>query len=352
MTDPADLATIGEVIAAARAASAPEHYTWAANGVGQGVTVKRNTEALSRLALIPRVMRDVEDVDPSTSFVGVTMDFPVFLAPVGALALFDEGDALAAGAAAAATGAGQMVSALTLNRWEDVAALAPGRRMFQLYVFGDRPWTGEVLRRVEEAGFASMTVTVDTPVIGRRDASLEQRFTWSYPEGGPPNFADVGWDASYRTRYTAADLEWLCGEANIPIIAKGIMTAEDARIAVDAGAKGIYVSNHGGRQVDREVSTIEMLPEIVEEVGGEVDIAIDSGFTRGAEVVAALALGADAVAIGRLQCWGLAAGGAAGLTRTLEILRAEVTATLQNIGCRSLGDLTPDQVRWSFPITP
>lgn len=350
MSDP-DLVTIGEVIAAAEKNTSPEHWTWVTNGVGEGLTVVRNVEALNRLALVPRVMRSVVDIDTSASFVGVPLEFPLFLAPVGALALFDEGDAVAAGRAAVATGAGMMCSTLTHRPWEDVAATSPGKVMFQLYVFGNREWTGHVLDRVEGAGFAAMAVTVDTPVVARRDPSLEQGYVWSYPEDGPPNLSELGWDPAYRTRYTVDDFAWLCERASIPIVAKGIMSAEDARIAVDAGASGIYVSNHGGRQVDREISSIEMLPEIVAAVGDEVDIVIDSGFTRGAEVVAALALGARAVGIGRLLCWALAAGGEPALVRTLEILRAEITTTLQNIGCRSLADLTPDHVRRSFPVT-
>lgn len=359
MTDPnaldpnsTDLVTIGEVIDRAREVLDPAKHTWAAAGAGEGVTTARNSEALNRLALVPHVLRNVEGVDPSTSFVGVPFGFPVFLSPVGALGVFDPLDAVAAGRAAATTSAGMMCSALTLSRWEDVAATAPGRHMFQLYVFGDRSWTADVLVRVQTAGYAAFCVTVDTPVIGRRDRSLEERYIWTYPDGGPPNFADVGWDTSFRTRYTLDDLAWLCEESEIPVIAKGIMTAEDARSAVEAGVAGIYVSNHGGRQLDHAVSTIEVLAEIVDAVGHQVDVAIDSGFTRGAEICAALALGAKAVGIGRLQCWGLAAGGTTGLIRTLEILRDEVTKTMANVGCRTVSDLTPRHVRWSFPAQP
>ena len=348
--DPGDLATIDEVVARARDVLEPAHHTWAAAGAGEGVTVARNAAALNRIALVPRVLRNVEGVDPSSSFVGVPLGFPVFLAPVAALALFDPADAVAAGTAAASTSAGLMCSALTLSPWEEVAATAPGRQMFQLYVFGDRGWTADVLARVHTAGFAAFCVTVDTPEIGRRDRSLEERYIWSYPEGGPPNFRDVGWDTSYRTRYSLEDLKWLCENSDLPVVAKGIMNADDATAAIDAGVAGIYVSNHGGRQVDHGISTIEVLKEIIDAVGDEVDVAIDGGFTRGAEICAALALGARAVGIGRLQCWGLAAGGTSGLTRVLEILREEITTTMANLGCRTVDDLTPDHVRWSFSV--
>lgn len=346
--DPDDFATIDEIIARARKVLDPAHHTWAAAGAGEGVTALRNTAALNRLALVPRVLRNVEGVDPSSSFVGVPLGFGVFLAPVAALALFDPADAVAAGTAAAGVGTGLMCSALTLCPWEEVAATAPGRQMFQLYVFGDRGWTTDVLARVHDAGYAAFCVTVDTPVIGRRDRSLEERYVWNYPDGGPPNFRDIGWDTSHRTRYSLGDLEWLCDTSELPVVAKGIMTADDATAAVEAGVAGIYVSNHGGRQVDHGISTIEVLSEIVDAVGDEVDVAIDGGFTRGAEICAALALGADAVGIGRLQCWGLAAGGTSGLTRVLEILREEITTTMANLGCRTVADLTPGHVRWSF----
>lgn len=350
--DPAELATIDEVIARARQALEPSAYTWAAAGAGQGVTVARNALALNRLALVPHVLRDMEDVDPGSSFVGVPLGLPVFLAPIGALALYDADDALASCAAAAEVGTSVMCSALTLSPWEEVAATSPGRHFFQLYVFGDRGWTAEVVSRVAAAGFGALCVTVDTPRIGRRDRSLEERYVWTYPSGGPPNLRELGWDTSHRTRYTLADLEWLCEHTDLPVIAKGIMTANDAVAAVEAGVAGVYVSNHGGRQIDHGISTIEVLDEVVQVVGADVDVAVDGGFTRGAEVCKALALGAGAVGLGRLQCWGLAAGGAAGLARVLQILCQEITDTMANIGCRTLADLTPEHVRWSFPVEP
>ena len=350
-TEPLEFATIDQVVEGARKALEPAVYVWAASGAGQGVTVSRNRLALDRLALVPRVMRDVQAVDASSSFVGVPLGLPVLLAPIGALALYEPTDALASCAAAASVSTSVMCSAFTSVPWEDVAATAPGRHMFQLYVLGDRGWTTDVTVRVEAAGFGALCVTVDTPMIGRRDRSLELRsvFVADPASGEHPNLARHGWDPSYRSRYTPADLEWLCRQTRLPVVVKGIMTADDARAAVDAGVAGVYVSNHGGRQVDHAISTIEVLGEIVEAVGAEVDVAVDGGFTRGADVCKALALGARAVGIGRLQCWGLAAGGTAGLTRVLEILREEIVVTMANIGCRTTHDVTPGHVRWAVP---
>jgi isopentenyl diphosphate isomerase/L-lactate dehydrogenase-like FMN-dependent dehydrogenase len=159
-------------------------------------------------------------------------------------------------------------------------------------------------------------------------------------------------DYSHRARHTWAELAWLCSQTELPVVVKGVMTPGDAIEAVECGAAGVYVSNHGGRVVDHGVSTIEVLAEVVEAVGNRAEVMVDGGFSRGAEVCKALALGARAVGIGRLQCWGLAVGGAAGLLRVLEILRDEIANTMANLGCATVADLTPAHVRWSIPAPP
>lgn len=344
-----DLKTIGQVIARAREVTDSGVYAWAAAGAGDGVTVARNIAALNRLALVSRVMRDVENVDTSSSFVGLRLAFPVMLAPVGALGLYDQGDALASAAAATRMSTLAICSMLTNSAWEEVAKTDPGQHIFQLYVFGDRGWMAEVLSRVEAAGFAAVCVTVDTPVIARRDLSLESEYNWSVAGGGHANLKQHGSDPSYRTRFTSEDLRWICRQTTLPVIIKGVLNARDALTAVECGVAAVYVSNHGGRVVDHGLSSIEVLGEVVDAVGDRVDVAVDSGFTRGAEVCKALALGAKAVGIGRLQCWGLAVGGSAGLIRVLEILREEITITMANIGCRTVKEITRDHVRWSIP---
>jgi isopentenyl diphosphate isomerase/L-lactate dehydrogenase-like FMN-dependent dehydrogenase len=297
-------------------------------------------------------MRDVAAVDVSSSFVGIPISIPVVPAPVGALTLYDPGDALAAGLAATEVGTSAFCSTLSTSSWEEVAATAPGRHVFQLYVLGDRSWVGDILERVESAGFGAVCVTVDTPVIGRRDRSLEDGFIWGVPPEGPPNLVRHGMDYSHRARHTWADLAWLCSQTELPVVLKGVMTPGDAIEAVECGVSGIYVSNHGGRVIDHGVSTIEVLAEVVETVGNRAEVMVDSGFSRGAEVCKALALGAKAVGIGRLQCWGLAVGGPAGLLRVLEILRDEIANTMANLGCATVADLTPAHVRWSIPAPP
>lgn len=350
--DPSALATIDQVIARARAVLDPGRFAWAAAGAGQGVTKSRNSLALNQLALVPRVMRNVENVDISSSFLGVPLAMPVLLAPVGALELYDEGDGVAAARAAAEMSTAAMISTHGTSPWAEAAATAPGRHFFQLYVFGDRAWTADVLDYVAESGFAGVCVTVDTPVIARRDASIETGFVWRQASDITPDLARHGSDESHRTRYSSADLEWLAGRTQLPVIVKGIMSPEDAAAAVAAGAAAIYVSNHGGRVVDHSLSTIEVLGEVVETVGDDIEVVVDSGFTRGAEVVKALALGARAVGIGRLQCWGLAVGGTAGVKRVLEILSDEIAITMANIGCPSVADIGKSHVRWSLAAPP
>lgn len=351
--DLADIKTIGQVIAAARKILDPGVFTWAASGAGVGVTVARNTRALGALALIPRLLVDVTNVEISTSFLGVPLQIPVMMAPIGALALYHPDDARASGEGAARAGTSIFCGILSDKPWEEVAATAPRRHFFQMYALGDRSWLGRVIERVENAAFAGICLTADSPAIARRDSSLAGGYEWNIYRGkGPANLRDIGYDPEFKRRFTWSDLQWLNRATSLPLILKGVMSAADALRAIDCGVKGIYVSNHGGRAVDHGLSPMEVLAEIVAAVDGRAEVIVDSGFTRGAEICKALALGARAVAIGRLQCWALAIGGAAGVERVLDILSQEIQLTMTNLGCRSVGDLTAEMVRWSLPLGP
>lgn len=348
--DVGELVTIDQVMTRAEEMLDPGPHGWAEAGAGEEITLTRNRVALNGLALVPRMGRDVSAVDTRTTFADVPLAMPVLLAPIGALALYDPADALAAAEAAAAKSISAFCSLLTTARWEEVAGTSPERHFFQLYALGDREWMKAILSDVAGMGFAGLCITMDAPVIGRRDRSLVDGFTWGTP---PEGTVDLGrWDGAYRARFDWSELEWVCHQTDMPVIVKGVMTPNDAIRATECGARAVYVSNHGGRMVDHGISTIEVLQEIVEAVPDAVDVAVDSGFTRGAEVCKAIALGAKAVGLGRLQCWALAVGSTAGLVRVLEILAEELRVTMANLGCRDVNEVTADLVRWSIPVSP
>ena len=349
MTELSSIVSIDQIVALAKERIDPGPHTWADAAAGQEITASRNTAALDSLALVPQLLTDVGAVDTSSSFLGVPLAMPVVLAPVGAASLYHQDGSMGATKAAAQAGIPAMVGMLVSEPWEDLAALAPNRNFFQLYVCGDRAWLAGILSRVAAADFAGIILTADTPVIGRRDRALTSGFRWTRNDEDPHNLAEHGFDMDYRKRVTWADFEWICATSTIPVVLKGVLSASDATRAVDAGAAGVYVSNHGGRALDHAVSTIEVLAEVVEAVGPSVDVVVDSGFTRGPDICKALALGAKAVGIGRLQCWGLGVGGEAGVTRVLQILREEIETTMANLGVASVADLRPHHVRWSTP---
>jgi isopentenyl diphosphate isomerase/L-lactate dehydrogenase-like FMN-dependent dehydrogenase len=282
--DLADIKTIGQVITAARKILDPGVFTWAASGAGVEVTVARNTQALGALALIPRLLVDVTNVEISTSFLGVPLQIPVMMAPIGALALYHPDDARASGEGAARAGTSIFCGILSDKPWEEVAATAPRRHFFQMYALGDRSWLGRVIERVENAAFAGICLTADSPAIARRDSSLAGGYEWNIYRGeGPANLADIGYDPEFKRSFTWSDLQWLNRATSLPLILKGVMSAADALRAIDCGVKGIYVSNHGGRAVDHGLSPMEVLAEIVAAVDGRAEVIVDSGFTRGAE---------------------------------------------------------------------
>lgn len=346
-----ELNTIDQVISTARDLIEPGLFAWAAAGAGQEVTLTRNQVALNHIAFVPRVMKDVSVVDTSTTFLGVPMSLPVMMAPVGALALYHPGDATESAKGAAESGTSAFCATLLATaKWSDVAATAPGRHFFQLYVLGDRDWLGKVIDKVEASPFAGLTLTVDSPAVGRRDRSMAAGYNWSLERGEVPiNLTELGADHGARRRFSWDDLQWVCERSRLPVILKGVVAPDDARKAVDCGVGAIYVSNHGGRAVDHSISTIEALGDVVDAVGDRVEVVVDSGFTRGGDVCKALALGVKAVGIGKLQCLALALGGAAGVAHVLEILRKEIDATMSNIGCTAVSQINRDHIRMSYP---
>ena len=334
--------TLPEIEHAAKNTLPPEVWDFGAGGAETEMSLQRNRQALDRLALRPRVLVDVSQRDLSTTFAGLKLPVPVALAPVGGLVLFHpQGDCeMVRGAGPSGTLA--VVSGVTGWSVEDVAKAATGPLLFQLYHFGPRSWVQEFMGHVEAAGYHAVCLTVDLAVYGRRERDIMRRYDPRTAMDVAPHHRPK--EMEYSERLTWEDVAWLQEILSVPFGLKGIMTAEDARLAVEAGVKFIWVSNHGGRQLDHTLGTIDMLPEIVEAVDGRAEIMIDGGFSRGTDIVKGLALGAKLVAIGKTALWGLAADGAAGVDRTIQILSEEISTCLALCGKTSVRDLSPDLV--------
>lgn len=335
--------TLREIRHAAKTVLPPGPWAFGAGGAETETTRRRNRRALKHLAIRQRVLRDVRRVDVSTSFLGLELPVPFAVAPMGGLVLFHpEGDMeMVRGAGPSRTLA--FVSGVTGWPVEDVARATRGPLIYQLYFCGPRSWCRDLLARVEGLGYHAVCLTVDVQTYSRRERDVELRFDPQAaraiaPNEQPPEFA-------YQARLTWDDVAWLKSVVSVPVGLKGILTAEDARLAVEAGVKIIWVSNHGGRQLDSTQATIDALPEIVDAVDGRAQIVIDGGFRRGTDVIKALALGADLVALGRAMLWGLAADGAAGVHRTIELLRDELKTNLALCGQTSVRGLGPGLIR-------
>ena len=309
-------------------------------GAESETTLRRNRRALDRLAIRQDILVDVREIDLSTSLLGVPLSWPVAVAPMGGLILFHpQGDLeMARGAAQGDTL--QFLSGAAGWTVEDVAKAGPGPKMFQLYHHGDRAWVADLLQRVEASGYHAVVLTVDVQVYGRRERDIVHRYSPRQAMSHAPN--PRGPDQSYPERLTWDDVAWLKKTTRLPVGLKGIMTALDGRRAVEAGAELVWVSNHGGRQLDHTQASLDALPGIVDAVAGAAAIVVDGGFNRGTAVLKGLALGADVVAVGRTVLWGLAADGAAGVACALGILRRELRTTMALCGQTSVKGLSPD----------
>ena len=334
--------TLPEIRRAAREKLPRDHWNFGDGAAETESTKRRNRRHLDRLAIQQNVLVDVRQFDLTTTLLGVPLAWPVAVAPMGGLVLFNpEGDVeMARGA-----GQGQTLQWLSgATGWpvEAVAKAASGPQMFQLYAHGDHGWMGELLARVEASGYKAVALTVDVQMYSRRERDVFNRFSPRKAMEIAPN--PRGPLPDFQSGLTWADVEWLLKTTTLPVGLKGIMTTADAKRAVDMGVKLIWVSNHGGRQLDHTQSTIEALPPIVNAVAGRAEIMIDGGFNRGTDVIKALARGARVVAVGRTMLWGLAADGAAGVARVCEIMRDELKINMGLCGRNRIKDLTPDLI--------
>jgi glycolate oxidase len=339
-----DFLVLHEIVKAAKANLSREVWDYLVGGAETETTLKRNRQAIDSLAFRPRVLRDVSNVDCSTTLLGQRLRIPVFLAPIGSLQDLNPGGGASAARAANRFGTASMLSSRSEPGLEAVAEASDGPNIFQLYVRGDRAWVDDHIRRAMDAGYFAVALTVDLDHYGRRERDLAKRHVTTARKNvtGDDHQMLFCWD----------DVKRLKDSHDIPMILKGIATAEDAAIALEHGIEGIYVSNHGGRQLDHGRGSIEVLPEVVEEVAGRACVLVDGGFCRGTDVVKAIALGADAVGIGRMFGFGIAGAGEAGILRVLELLEAEIRTCLGLLGVNSMGELGTSYLHGSTSIIP
>lgn len=349
-------------------------------GGGEGeYTLRRNRAAFDRIEFVPEMPRDVSSVDTSTTLLGRRIPLPIVLSPVGGPRMFHHEGELAVARAAGHAGIPYGISTLATASVEDVAAQTTTPLWFQLYVWGDRTEARRALARAWRAGFTTMLFSIDTAVRSKRerekrtgldlptphhtlrsflDGALHPRWAWhfltsetiSFPNIGPPDRRSREklnhmFDGTVRWE----DLDWIRETWPGQILIKGVIRPEEAIHAADAGLDGVIVSNHGGRQLDHMPATIDVLPEIVDAVGDRVEVLVDSGFRRGSDIAAALALGAKAVLIGRAHLYGLAAAGEAGVRHAIDILSHELSMTMALCGARSVRELDRDLIRFRQP---
>jgi isopentenyl diphosphate isomerase/L-lactate dehydrogenase-like FMN-dependent dehydrogenase len=354
-----DLVNVFEFEPVAKAKIPFSAYEYVASGVDDEWTLRRNREAFQQFLLRPRFLRDTSKMDLSLELFGTRIEMPILVAPTGSQGLSHPEGEMAMARAAGAVKTVMIISSAATHPIEKIAAAATGTLWFQLYPAGDLDGTRERVERAVGNGCKAICFTVDTQYGPNRERLLRDRSagppsasaptrTRQQPGGRGSVFEEP---AQYRLRPSlAAKLTWsfldqLYGWAKVPVLVKGILTAEDALLCVKHGAAGILVSNHGGRRLDRVPSSIEVLPEIAEAVGGKIPILIDSGFRRGTDILKALALGAKAVLVGRPPVWGLGAYGEAGAQRVLELLQTELARDMGLAGCANLAAIDRGVVR-------
>ncbi len=328
-------------------------------GAGDELTLRENVAAWQRWRFRPRQLTGVEEVSTAAEVLGAPVSAPILVAPVAYQRLLDPEGEIAMARAAAAAETVMCLSTLATTKPADVAAAASGgRRWFQLYPFRDAAVTRALMEEAVAAGFEAVVITVDLPPGGNREADRRTGFTIPAEIEVPSVAAAVGGARAFSVEETFHlmtraltwdDLGGIAAAAGVPLLVKGLLTAEDAVLAVEHGAAGVVVSNHGGRQLDRSVASAEALPEVVEAVAGRATVLVDGGIRRGVDVATALALGADAVLVGRATAWGLAAGGSAGAEWVLRTLAAELELTLGLLGLASPAELGPQHLRSALP---
>ena len=334
-----------QIVMAARRNLGKGPWDYLVGGSESETTLRRNRLAFDRVAFRPRVLRDVGKIDTSTTFLGQHMRIPALIAPIGSLQAFTPAGGIAAAEAAHEFGVIPVISTATEPGPETIAAATPGPKIFQLYVRGDDDWVADLLTRVSDAGYIGLAITVDLAVDSNRERPMVSGYVRLSRRGRvvDPTFqARLDWDrvAQYSQLMDA------------PLMIKGVQTAEDAELCLEHNVDVIWVSNHGGRQLDHAMGTLDTLREVTEVVQGRVPIVLDGGIQRATDILKAIALGADVVALGRLTGYGLAANGKDGLVSVLEILEHEMVSAMGLLGVTSVDQLGPEYLREAEHVTP
>jgi isopentenyl diphosphate isomerase/L-lactate dehydrogenase-like FMN-dependent dehydrogenase len=337
-----EYAVLHEFVTPAKRALSRGAWDYLMGAAETETTYLRNRLALDAIALRPRVLRDVEKVDSSAHVLGCRLDMPIILAPIGSLQDLVAGGGAVPARVAERANVLHMLSSASAPGLEAVAAVNEHPKIFQLYVRGDAAWVDAYVERVIAHRYVALALTVDLDYYGRRERDLAKRYKSTARRSAQADH--------FQARFSWADVARLRRKFDIPIILKGIATAEDGKLALEHGVAGIYVSNHGGRQLDHGSGAIAVLPEIVDAVRGRAQIIVDGGFMRGTDIVKAMALGADAVGLGRLQGLALAAGGEVGLLRMLALLQDEVTRCLGLLGVTSFAELDGSYLAAASPL--
>jgi isopentenyl diphosphate isomerase/L-lactate dehydrogenase-like FMN-dependent dehydrogenase len=324
----------------------PASWDFYAGGSDDEITLRANQDDFARIRLRPRVLVNASHCDTSTSLLGMSVPMPILVAPTSLHRLAHPEGERATAQGAGAAGALMVVSTDATCPLEEVAQAASGPLWFQLYIYGSSlEIAGGLIRRAETAGYQAIVLTVDFPVMGNRERSKRHRGPMPPPPLVEANFVGLPPQDLDPFPLTWDIIDWLHVESGLPILVKGILTAEDARLSLERGVSGIIVSNHGGRQLDGAVTSIEALPEIVDAVAGRCEVYLDGGIRRGTDILKALALGARAVLVGRPILWGLAVDGAHGVQRVLEMLHTELERAMALAGCPTLASINRTLVK-------
>ena len=340
-----DFQTLHEIVRRAKLNLSHHLWDYLVGGTESETTVKRNRQALDCWAFRPRVLNNVSEVDASTELLGRKLRLPVILAPIGSLESFHPGGGASSTQAAEQFGCCHMLSSVSQPGLEAVAKAGKNMKIFQLYVRGDDAWVDEITQRAIDNGYDAFAITVDVAHYSRRERDIAKRFEKSWARRNSANW-------NHQAMFDWKCLERWKSRHKIPLFIKGIATVPDALRCIELGVEGIYVSNHGGRQLDHGLGSAAVLPEIVDAVNKKALVVVDGSICRGTDLVKAIALGADAVGMGRMQGFGLAAAGSAGVVRMLELLEDEVIKVLGLLGVSSLKEVDRSFLAPAMPVEP